>query len=519
MAPIDWLATLNVSNTVDNLHRELVGDWYNDPWGWPEIPYLGKAGIQTLVDYLNSADTGRVAELDVPKEGWGVRPAVVLDVLDRLAYQALVDKMSHHLIGNLPSTVYGWRLPHGSPIAGKYSHQDIQWEGYRSHLASGAAWFDYGLTTDVVSCFATISLDIACSTIDDVCPKGLPTKRLTTLLEGFGKVSPREGLPQRSTASAVIANKVLSVFDVVMADHATDIPVFLLAENDGKSSGTRRSHVRWMDDMWLFSDSEAQLRKAQYELQEAALSTGLNLGTAKTAVYEGAELQEAALQIQHSAVDSALEDPKDERPLEELIDVLLDKRDDAGRTSVKFAINRMLKVKSKHRARDFVTSSTHMPHVADAMARLFAGTFTSQSLERWFLDQAKGDWWLFDWSTAHYLRMFPTAYSPSTELIDWVADRVAEGTCNVQLLAACAQRLATWAPDKLRGAVRGSLGHTYNPHSRRILVLAALEAGESSRQVARWLGQEAENRIIQDLLAATNYSPPKVNAAYAKAIH
>lgn len=72
MAPIDWLATLDIGKAVDNTSRELVGDWYTDPWGWPEIPYLSKKGIATLVDHLNSAAVGRVAELDVPKENWGI---------------------------------------------------------------------------------------------------------------------------------------------------------------------------------------------------------------------------------------------------------------------------------------------------------------------------------------------------------------------------------------------------------------------------------------------------------------
>lgn len=77
--------------------------------------------------------------------------------------------------------------------------------------------------------------------------------------------------------------------------------------------------------MWLFADSEASLRGAQIELQQAALSVGLNLGTAKTAVFEGDALREAALQIQHSAVDSALGASNDQSPLEELVDNLLDK--------------------------------------------------------------------------------------------------------------------------------------------------------------------------------------------------
>ena len=65
---------------------------------------------------------------DVPKENWGSRPAVVLDLMDRLVYQALVDRVSVRLIGGLDPNVYGWRLPALNLKIGVYSHNKRQWE-------------------------------------------------------------------------------------------------------------------------------------------------------------------------------------------------------------------------------------------------------------------------------------------------------------------------------------------------------------------------------------------------------
>lgn len=182
---------------------------------------------------------------------------------------------------------------------------------------------------------------------------------------------------------------------------------------------------------------------------------------------------------------------------------------------MKFAITRMLKAKSKYRVRDFVNLCHRMPHVADAMSRLLSARFKPRSLESWFLEQANGDWWLFDWSVGHYLRIFPTDFAPGNELLEWTSERVSDGTCSVQLLAACAQRLSVWDPEKTRNAVRSGLGRSNNPHHRRILALAALNAGEASRQVGRWLSQETENRVTLEMLRATSFASPRVSRAYA----
>ena len=84
----------------------------------------------------------RAALIDVPKENWGSRPAVVLDILDRLTYHSLVDRLSIDLIGNLHPSVYGWRLAPGENNPGACSHNNLQWDSYRRHLALAGTFFE-----------------------------------------------------------------------------------------------------------------------------------------------------------------------------------------------------------------------------------------------------------------------------------------------------------------------------------------------------------------------------------------
>lgn len=303
MGKIDWTRVLDLKQAGSNLRREFYGDWYNDPWGWPELRYMASSAQETLTQHLDNIVSRSITPISVPKEGWGTRPAVVLDIVDRFAYQALVDNLSVDLIGDLSSSVYGWRLPVTGPSKGCYSHQDIQWHNYRAHISDATFEFEVGLTSDIASCFANINTVAACSLIQDKTPRGRVPDALVELLTVMSAASPRRGLPQRSTASAVIANAFLSVLDVILSDHAKESTMRLTigAANDPKDEWL--SFVRWMDDMWLFGDNEGDLRSAQRELQAAAESIGLSLNTAKTAVYSGDELRTLALSIEHSAVD------------------------------------------------------------------------------------------------------------------------------------------------------------------------------------------------------------------------
>ncbi len=108
---MDWLATLEFQLALKNVHLDVLGDWYRDPWRWAELDWLVPNHLEEYaVPRLNAGGVKQTAKLDVAKENFAVRPAVVLDPLDRLLYQALVDALSVRLIGSLPVWAYGWRL-------------------------------------------------------------------------------------------------------------------------------------------------------------------------------------------------------------------------------------------------------------------------------------------------------------------------------------------------------------------------------------------------------------------------
>lgn len=505
---MDWSKTIDVPNAITNIRTEFVGDWHLDPWGWPELDLI-KKNPSILWENLNAEGARRAGLIDVPKENWGSRPAVVLDILDRLTYQCLVDRLSVDLIGNLHSSVHGWRLAPGETKRGRYSHNNFQWRGYRSHLSQAGSFYEAALTTDIVSCFASMPIDVVRSQVEDKAAKSKVSARLFSILEGFDQIPERTGLPQRSLASAVLANMALEPLDDLLDHYAEDVPELglLIQHPKGAKPRRRRSWTRWMDDMWLFGDEAALLRSAQRELQEVARSIGLNINSGKTEVLEGSDVYDRAMQIEHSAVDSALgSKDKDAGPLEELVDRILEHPEVAGRTSVKFAITRMRDHGSAYKVQELVEAAPRMPHGADALALLFKGVFTQGSLQEWFMDYSSSDWASYEWSTAHFARMFPSRSKPGKALRQYAADRVDDPATTLPLLAVAAQRLAAWDRSEYRAVARSALKKTSHPQARRLIALCALNAGESRRTVTAWLRQERENDLTLRVLEDRNFT-------------
>lgn len=448
----DWSKAIDLTKAVSNLRVEMVGDWHQDPWGWPELEYIQKKEPALAFGHCNASGTLRPALIDIPKENWGTRPAVVLDIRDRLVYQALVDRLSVQLVGDMSPNAFGWRLPSDSAVAGAYSHNNHQWAAYRDHLSLLSNSYDAALATDVVSFFASIPVTGIQEFVQDKCSTSALATRLCQMIEGFGAVPNRSGLPQRSTASAILANMYLSPLDDVLRHHASQLMVMFT------NKVRHHSFARWMDDMWLFTGDAASARLVQMELQAAAQALGLNLNSAKTDVYEGAEVAAHALQVEHSAVDSAIAQgvvaSPDYAPLEELIDRLLEHPEKASRTSLKFAMQRMRENQHLSRSQEIALAANRMPHAADALFRLFKEAFTHDSMQDWYLNYARSPWATHEWSVAQLGRTFPSGKRVRKPLREFFATAVRDANTSLPLLSVASERLASWDKAEARDACR-----------------------------------------------------------------
>jgi hypothetical protein len=494
--PIDWSEALDLERALVNCHLDILGDWYRDPWGWPEIDWVVESKPEMAIDRLNGRGVRRSARIDVAKENFAVRPAVVLDPVDRLIYQALVDRLSADLIGHLRSWVHGWRLRRSSPARGHYSPNDSEWDRFRQRLSRLAAEFDSALLTDIVSYFASIPIERITESILSK-KNNEVSKRLADMLHSWDQMTGRSGLPQRSMASAVLANLYLSPLDDVLAYYGS------LPRRDAEPE--RVATARWMDDIWLFGGDLGLLRKAQVDLQATMRDLGLNMNLAKTDVVWGEELERRATNLEHSAVDGALIRLGSPAPLNERLDTILARPEFAPRTTIKFVTLRMRQHEIFDRVDEIVDVAARMPHGADALARLFRDSGAWRDLEGWYVWYQESPWGAIDWSVSQFGTMFPSSDGGGGAVQGRLAEVLIQDP-SLAVLSLCAQRLAAWDPDDARFAIRDAAERADHPLERRALALAALNAGEE-RALARGLLTEfEENAVTLEMMEARNFT-------------
>lgn len=499
----DWRDALNFEQGAANCEIDIKGDWHRDPWGWPENRWAAKSARDVLLERVAAQGVWSSAKIDVAKENYATRRAIVMDPIDRLVYQTLTDCISKSLAAEFKQWVFGWRLERDEPSAGQYVKNAVEWRAYIERL-SGMTWFDLALSTDVVSFFASVPVERLCETIQGRARVNKITDRLTDMLRGWSRVQGRAGIPQRSLASALLANMYLASVDQILDKYSPRIEGF----------GFQRC-CRWMDDMWIFGHRLGELRRAQLEIQHALRELDLDMNLAKTDVTERDRLDEKIEAFQHSAIEGDLRSkPQKPESLDALISRVLDEGEHAARTSVRFATVRMRRFGIFRRVEEFVPLAERMPHAADALALLFRNAGTWHDLQEWYLDYIKGDWGSIEWSIAQLGMMFPSdADTLPDKICDYFSEGLTRGGMTV-LLPLAAERLAAWRGDKARAIFMEAIRRADTPFSRRAIALAALSVGEEKILVKKWLGQFPETAVTARMLEETNYRPPKVIADF-----
>jgi hypothetical protein len=505
----DWLGTLDIPLAVRNCRTDIIQDWHRDPWNWPEIGWVGDSGSEQLVQRLNATGVRRASLLDVAKENFILRPALVLDPIDRLMFEALVDRLSTKFIGNMPPWVYGWRLSRKSPGPGRYANKSHEWDLYRSHLALLADMSNCALQTDIVSCFASIPVDRLVDQVERQAGTGIVTSRLIDMIQAWGTVAGRSGLPQRCNASSVLANMYLRPVDDVLRQYGRRSGSIIKMR-----IGRNVAATRWMDDIWLFGSDPGYLRRAQMHLQDVLESLGLHMNGSKTALLEGDEMREAAREIEHYNVDAALDaEPPDTQPLADLVMKIASNPSIASPTAIRFATVRMRDHDAYDQATTVANVAHLMPQGAPHLARLFRDSGLWRDMGDWFAKYRDSNWGRVQWALSEYATMFPS-HGTTMPSVQSALEQSVEYFDSISLFTAAAQRLSVWDRDTARSLFREVAKKSAHPLQRRVIALAALNAGEERGFVRNVLSEFEENAPTLALLEHRYFRPLDVSADY-----
>lgn len=498
-----WIGDFDLPRARRNLRVEFLGDWFRDPWRWPELDWLAqRQGASHIAGRIRADDAFRAYPLDVPKENFGTRPACILHPLDRLTYQSVVDFLSVRLAGRLPPFVCGWRLRRERPEPGQYARNSFEWSNHRHHLVEFSQRYGLALTTDIVSYFASIDSGRLREVVIRATRASRAQRRLLSYLDAFEHATDRPGLPQRSFASSLLANVFLAPLDDL-----------LLARSQPVARARRPSTysvVRWMDDIWLFGDDAGALRRSQTEIEAILWDLGLAMNSAKTAILEGDDLRKRARQREHSGVEAqlAVSGGNDVSGLAELVGRILEAPESTARTTYRFVLGRIEEHGLVSMARELTAIAHRAPHAADSLADAFRRLGIWRDLVGWYLEY-RGSSWSRDLACAHFGRMFPSNDpSPHDDVIASFEEDCS--TSDLARVTVALTRLVAWDAGAARSIIRDAARHADHALLRRAFALAALGASAERPFIRKLLRSHPENAALLELIEDRQFTPFRV---------
>jgi len=491
---------------------EQFGDWYRDPWGWPESTPdfastltprdLGVVKDGTKYVYDVTPDFHR---FDVPKSFLGIRPAVVQDVRTRLAYTTASLHLARTLHADLPEWVFGWRMRDGD-----YG-RSREWELYRDSQSEirNQSW---AAQTDINSFFASINATRLLERIvERIGGENTSTSILRAVFEAHNLLHGRSGIPQRSAASAMLAHTALRQVDDLLAS----------LKQDGKITAARR----WMDDI-SFEGPEHALYGALLQLQQSCRQEGLEVNALKTLLISGDEsaerLQDEAqglikLPTTTSTVTNDYEEFEmtyvDVSALKAAEAEVLAAPQRSPRSKVGIVLKSLIRYEEFTRVAEWMAASQYLPHAADKVGRFLAAanrdSFWGLDLAGWFIQLHASAWPHLEWVEAQYALAVPSDDVDDdmrTVLREWLG-----ASTNLQKVAVAVQRLAASDSVAYRSVVNARLDAVHDPLLVRLLALGLLVAGQSRTDVKAALQRYPSNALTLKYLEERNWKLPEVS--------
>ncbi|PWK82248.1 reverse transcriptase (RNA-dependent DNA polymerase) [Lentzea atacamensis] len=511
---------LDLKAGLDLWRSELYGDWYRDPWAWPELAWLEKSLSKVEIDsYLESKN--RTVQLrtlpffhlvDIPKSRLGIRPAVVQDPLSRWLYLSAVASSAATLHQSLAKFVYGWRVRD----AGKPERNGPEWGKYIEWIRIGGK-LESALQTDVTSCFASIEINRLAEELRQRLGNKAPAHLMIQVGQAHDALSNRSGLPQRSFGSAIVANYFLTPIDDCLTE--------------AQRAGKVKIVTRWMDDITAFGIDSA-LYELFLDIQQVMRSVGLEANSAKSVLVAGAQAVDA-VDLEHGEplkirsvkfVGSAgFEVDYDQKDVDRVLNLereVLDKGGAEGKHAIKKILLTLRNAELFDRHDEWLSVAHQMPHAADSLGRFFRAAALCgedpeakwRELQEWLVDFYGQPWSRVPWVRAQLALSVPVEQvgkSILNVMEGWLAD-----SDDVQLVAVAAQRLAARAPETCRSIISGRADRVTDPLLQRVLGLAVLATGSNRNLAQKLVRRDQTNQILAQALEDNGWAAPPISSDF-----
>ena len=307
--------------------------------------------------------------IDQPKANFSLRPGLVINVEDRIIYQAIIDYIAPIVDPHLSNSVYSYRLSDKYKDPYFFKNQVHQWKFYREarrkyYVEEG---YTYLLETDIAAFFEHISHKILIEKLKEY----IQDEEILHLLKNFISYWSSHniqgmGLPQNSIPSSFLGNFYLKYID----------DIILREDIDCKYS-------RFADDISIFTRNKGDLKKILKILVQELRKLNLNIQDKKTKMYEKTEIEnliddkQDIIQAIEYGIDNSSINPMNFKELTNLFKSTINNPDKFNKTHFNFCITRFKKIKNDY-AVDFILSNLEaIPQSSDLLIiylRLFIDT-------------------------------------------------------------------------------------------------------------------------------------------------
>ncbi len=496
---------------------ETYGEWYRDPWGWPELS----------AEFVSSLEVGQLGEVRsgptplrlspafhpfaFPKSFFGVRPAVVFDAPSRLLYTASSLRLSRDLHRELPPWVFGWRFRDGALASNEWAEYATSQEDIgRSAFAA---------QTDLNSFFATVDNTRLAERLVELASRSASTEIVRQVLEAHDQLAGRSGLPQRSLASSLLAHIAVEGIDDLLDTRLRD--------------GALQSVRRWMDDI-SFEGTESALYSTLLELQERGRQVGLEINASKTIVSTGQEVsdrlgRERQRLIRVPRLEQTIRDD-----YADLFDTFIDGSDlaeaesrvladpkNATRTEAGLVLRSLRHYGAFNRVSAWLNAARYLPHAADHLSRFAVQASQESILEPdtalWFEGLQADGWPHLPWVRAQHSLAVSSESATNNVTRTW--KEWLENSDSLQQVATATQRLTRAPSADIRSAITGRIDRTTDPLVVRALALGLVDAGGDRRIVRSALERHPSNRLTLLFLDGSGWTLPSVSDDFDPSVH
>ncbi len=263
---LDWKLALK------RYKNDIHDDFWPDPLGCADLFASMDDTVLRLEKAADSFIPLPAVDLYIPKSNYTLRHAVQMRPIDRIVYQALVDKLAPLVDAKLSPSSYGYRLRSPDSPWMFLRQFPAQWNKFNGDVRDllvkePASWL---VKTDITSYFSnlrfrTLSDRLRGILVGEMTPSIDAT--LKSLFDCLKVWAPQGdvGLPQNMAPSSFLGNVFLDSIDKKM-------------ERMGFTC------FRWVDDFKIVAPDEATARRAMIALIDELRNIGLDVNASKTVI-------------------------------------------------------------------------------------------------------------------------------------------------------------------------------------------------------------------------------------------